>query len=212
MSGLSTERTSVGVVGGGAWGTALAVHCARMGHQVQLWALEPEVVAGINGPDRENSLYLPGHKCPAGLSASSSLQEVTSSSNLLLIVVPTPFMEKTLAPVAAALKPDSILVSCTKGILNDTLETPHEILLRVLPGAVHSQLAYLSGPSFASEVVQGLPTVVTIAAQEESVAARVQALLSTPRFRCYRTNDVIGVELGGALKNVLAIACGERAE
>ncbi|KAF6266827.1 NAD-dependent glycerol-3-phosphate dehydrogenase [Scenedesmus sp. NREL 46B-D3] len=208
MSGLSTERTNVGVVGGGAWGTALAVHCASMGHQVLLWALEPEVVAGINGPARENTLYLPGHKCPEGLSASSSLQEVASSCNLLLIVVPTPFIEKTLAPVAAAFKPDCILVSCTKGILNDTLETPHEILLRVLPRTVHSQLAYLSGPSFASEVVQGLPTVVTIAAQEERVAGRVQALLSTPRFRCYRTTDVIGVELGGALKNVLAIACG----
>jgi glycerol-3-phosphate dehydrogenase (NAD(P)+) len=124
-----------------------------------------QVVEGINGPSRENSLYLPGHKCPQGMSASSSLQEVASSCSLLLIVVPTPFVEKTLAPVAAAFSPDCILVSCTKGILNDTLETPHEILLRVLPRTAHSQLAYLSGPSFASEVVQGLPTVVTIAAQ-----------------------------------------------
>jgi glycerol-3-phosphate dehydrogenase (NAD(P)+) len=135
------------------------------GFKQSLYAPFPQVVAGINGPNRENSLYLPGHKCPAGMAASSSLQEVASNCTLLLIVVPTPFIEKTLTPVAAAFKPDSILVSCTKGILNDTLETPHEILLRVLPRTVHSQLAYLSGPSFASEVVQGLPTVVTIAAQ-----------------------------------------------
>eukprot|EP00879_Flechtneria_rotunda_P014388 GHRR01015035.1.p1 GENE.GHRR01015035.1~~GHRR01015035.1.p1 ORF type:complete len:328 (+),score=74.40 GHRR01015035.1:273-1256(+) len=179
-----------------------------MGHKVLLWALEKEVVESINGPNRENSLFLPGHKCPDGLIATGDLKQVASDCELILMVVPTPFVERTLASVANAFKQNSILVSCTKGILNDTLETPHEILLRVLPSSFHSRLAYLSGPSFASEVVKGLPTLVTIAAHEETVAARVQQLLSTHRFRCYRTTDVTGVELGGALKNVLAIACG----
>eukprot|EP00775_Hariotina_reticulata_P013939 gene13939-biopygen15838 len=152
---------------------------------------------------------MPGHRLPENLTATGSLPDVISSCELLLMVVPTPFVESTLKPITDVLeRSKSILVSCTKGILNDTLETVHEVLVRVLPRAFHSQLAYLSGPSFAKEVVQQLPTVVTIAAQEEAVARRVQHLLSSPRFRCYRTTDVSGVELGGALKNVLAIACG----
>eukprot|EP00878_Enallax_costatus_P006700 GHUV01007024.1.p1 GENE.GHUV01007024.1~~GHUV01007024.1.p1 ORF type:complete len:332 (+),score=54.13 GHUV01007024.1:182-1177(+) len=207
-SGLSGEQTRVGVIGGGAWGTALAIHCARMGHEVTLWALEEEVVSSVNGTNRENSTFLPGHKCPDTLTATSNMTEAVANSELVLMVVPTPYIAATVKPIADLLRSDQIFVSCTKGILNDTLETPHEILLRLLPRTVHSQLAYLSGPSFAAEVVKQLPTVVTIAAQEDSVAARVQALLSTPRFRCYRTTDVTGVELGGALKNVLAIACG----
>jgi glycerol-3-phosphate dehydrogenase (NAD(P)+) len=158
------------------------VHLTQLFHHAVLVAFIMftwQVVASINGPDRENSLYLPGHKCPEAMSATSSLQDVASTCNLLLLVVPTPFLEKTLAPVAAAFKPDSILVSCTKGILNDTLETPHEILLRVLPRGTHSQLAYLSGPSFASEVVQGLPTVVTIAAQVGKPCLAVPGVLGS---------------------------------
>lgn len=179
-----------------------------MGHKVLMWAREPEVVEGINGPAKENTVFLPGHKLPESFTATTDLAAVVSSCEVVLMVVPTPFVARTLAPVADRFRPDGILVSCTKGILNDTLETPAEILEGVLPPAFHSRLAYLSGPSFAAEVAQQLPTVVTIAAKDESVAARVQALLSTPRFRCYRTTDVAGVELGGALKNVLAIACG----
>eukprot|EP00877_Chromochloris_zofingiensis_P015072 jgi/Chrzof1/9819/Cz04g17090.t1 len=179
-----------------------------MGHQTTLWARETEVVASVNGPEHENTTFLPGVKLPESLKATGDLAAVVSSSEILLMVIPTPFVASTLAPVADKMKSDSILVSCTKGILNDTLETVNEILSRVVPERLHSRLAYLSGPSFAAEVARGLPTVVTIAAKDEAVAARVQTLLSTSKFRCYRTTDVTGVELGGALKNVLAIACG----
>ena len=162
----AAEITAVGVVGGGAWGTALAIHCARMGHKVTLWARESEVVEAVNGPARENSVFLRGHPVPDTMSASGDLAKVVATTKLLLVVVPTPFVAATLMPVADALAAnDSVIVSCTKGILGETLETPDDILRRVLPSAQHGRLAYLSGPSFAAEVAKELPTVVTIAAQ-----------------------------------------------
>jgi len=125
------------------------------------------------------------------------------------MVIPTPFVAATMKDLAELLRPgDQVLVSCTKGILNDTLETVNEILERVLPTAFHPRLSYLSGPSFAIEVAKELPTAVTIAAKDENVGIYVQSMLSTAKFRCYRTTDVVGLELGGSLKNVLAIACG----
>lgn len=205
---LSQEGTTVGVLGGGAWGTALAFHCVRKGHDTMLWAREKEVVEGINGPDQENSIFLKGYKAPDGLRASSDMAEVVKHAELLLMVIPTPFVAATIKGIRDQLRPDQILVSCTKGILNDTLETPQHILSRVLPSEMTKNLAYLSGPSFAAEVAAGQPTVVTIASANDQAAGRAQMLLSNSRFRCYRTNDVEGVEMGGALKNVLAIACG----
>ncbi|PSC69774.1 glycerol-3-phosphate dehydrogenase [Micractinium conductrix] len=206
-SGLSSERTRVSVLGGGAWGTALALHAARMGHEVLIWALEPEVAKAIN-EQHENTTYLKGHQLPHNLRASNDIKEVAGYGELVLMVIPTPFVERTVSQIEGSVRDDAILVSCTKGILNDTLETPNEILKRVLPPRLHTRLAYLSGPSFAAEVAKEHPTAVTIAAEDDGVAKRVQELMSTSRFRCYRTHDVIGVELGGALKNVLAIACG----
>ncbi|KAK9797728.1 hypothetical protein WJX73_001344 [Symbiochloris irregularis] len=206
---FTDETTSVGVVGGGAWGTALGMHCARMGHSVLIWAREEEVVRDINNPEvQENTVYLPGHRVPDGLKATGSMDELVAHSSVFLMVVPTPFVAATVSSMKDKLKPHQIMVSCTKGILNDTLETTNQILQRVLPPPMHAQLAYLSGPSFAAEVAREQPTAVTVASTDGQVAQRIQTLLSTPRFRCYRTNDVEGVELGGALKNVLAIACG----
>lgn len=202
------ERTSVAVLGGGAWGTALAAHAARQGHSTVLWAREEAVVNSINGTQHENTTFLPGVTLPEELKATTDMKAAVTDAEVILMVIPTPFVASTLAPLATLLQPHQILVSCTKGILNDTLETPNHILTRVLPETLHGRLAYLSGPSFAAEVAAGMPTVVTIASTDDSVAARAQGLLSTPRFRCYRTTDVVGVEMGGALKNVLAIACG----
>mmetsp|Transcript_18321 Transcript_18321/g.51328 ORF Transcript_18321/g.51328 Transcript_18321/m.51328 type:complete len:376 (-) Transcript_18321:65-1192(-) len=205
---LSNERTSVGVLGGGAWGTALAIHCAQMGHQTWLWSRNQQVVESIN-TQHENTVYLKGFQCPKELIASTDKKAVVEQAELVLMVIPTPFVTEALEDIASRLDPKRhIMVSCTKGILNDTLETVDEILHRVLPPPFHGRLAFLSGPSFAAEVARGLPSAVTIAAREEEVAMHVQLMLSTARFRCYRTNDVTGVELGGALKNVLAIACG----
>lgn len=221
----------VAVVGGGAWGTALAAHAARAGHEVRLYAREKEVVDAVNDPAvRENTTFLPGFKLPEkGLRATTDAADALSGAELVLLVVPTPFLETV---VSSALLPHldasrHILVSCTKGILNDTLETPADILERALglsssgngttapngtTTALSSSLAaracFLSGPSFAAEVARGAPTVVTVASRDRAAAERVQLLLSTPVFRCYTTTDVVGVEMGGALKNVLAIGCG----
>eukprot|EP00891_Asterochloris_glomerata_P006959 jgi/Astpho2/6959/e_gw1.00107.109.1_t len=179
-----------------------------MGHYTLLWAREQEVVADVNGPDRENKTFLKGYKCPEGMRATGDAAEVVQHAELLLMVIPTQFVAATLEPWKDKFRPGQILISCTKGILTDTLETVNQVLQRVLPSQLHQQLAYLSGPSFAAEVAGELPTAVTIASHNDIVAARAQSLLSTHRFRCYRTHDVEGVELGGALKNVLAIACG----
>lgn len=229
----------VAVVGGGAWGTALAAHAARAGHDVRLYAREKEVVDAVNDPAvRENTTFLPGFKLPEkGLRATTDAADALRGAELVLLVVPTPFLEtvvsKALLPHLDASK--HILVSCTKGILNDTLETPADILERALGSSSSAASAppsnngeeenggtssssngslaamracFLSGPSFAAEVARGAPTVVTVASRDRAAAERVQLLLSTPVFRCYTTTDVVGVEMGGALKNVLAIGCG----
>lgn len=205
--GLSSECTAVSVIGGGAWGTALACHAARKGHDTLIWALEPEVAQDIN-TFHENRTYLKGFPLPEALRASSDLKEVAQHGELVLMVIPTPFIERTMSRIADDITEKQIIVSCTKGILNDTLETPDAILKRILPARLHGRLSFLSGPSFAAEVAKELPSAVTIASKDLHVAHRVQDLLSTSRFRCYRTDDVAGVELSGALKNVLAIACG----
>jgi len=173
-----------------------------------LWAREKEVVAGVNGPARENGVFLKGHKCPETMTASTSMEEVVDNSEVVLMVIPTQFVASTLAEAGQWFRPDHILCSCSKGIENSTLETCDEILHRVLPEHLVPRTAFLSGPSFAAEVAAGKPTVVTVASRTEGVAARVQSLMSTPTFRCYTSSDVTGVEMGGALKNVLAIACG----
>ncbi|GFR46634.1 hypothetical protein Agub_g8245, partial [Astrephomene gubernaculifera] len=228
MSELSPERTTVGVLGSGSWGTALAIHCARMGHDTVLWTRGSATAAAINGPARQNTAHLPGYPCPPGMRASTDLAEVVGRSELLLVVVPTQYIEQTLgSALRSLLRPHQLLVSCSKGLQLGSLETVDELMERLVAGGGEGQeegqeeggqegglcdrrrqLAFLSGPSFAAEVAAGQPTAVTVAAKDERVAARVQALLSTPRFRCYRSTDVAGVELGGALKNVLAIACG----
>lgn len=159
----------------------------------------------------QNTVHLPGHTTPPSLRGSTDLLGVVAASEVLLVVVPTQYIVKTLACIGPVLRPDHVLVSCSKGITLDTLETVDEVLARrvVPPGhPAAGRLAFLSGPSFAAEVAAGQPAAVTVAAADESLAQRVQQLLSTPCFRCYRSTDVPGVEMGGALKNVLAIACG----
>lgn len=204
---LSPRRTTVAVIGGGAFGTALATHAARMGHNTLLWALEKEVVEAINTV-HENTVFLKGIPLPPALKATNDLGEAVEHGELVLTVVPTPFLGRTVASVKDRFHKDQIIVSCTKGILNETLETPNEILAKNLPDALQDRMAFMSGPSFAAEVAKEMPTAVTVASRNEEIAKHVQELLSTPRFRAYRTTDVVGVELAGALKNVLAIACG----
>lgn len=149
-----------------------------------------------------------GFKLPDSVKATTAIEDTVKFGKVLLVVIPVPFLGKTLTRVKDLIQPDHIIVSCAKGILVDTLETPDDILKGVLPPELHSRLAFMSGPSFAAEVAKGQPTAVTVASQSPEVAEQVQNVLSTPFFRCYRTQDVKGAELGGALKNVIAIACG----
>ncbi|GLI62470.1 hypothetical protein VaNZ11_005101 [Volvox africanus] len=207
MTDQAFERTKVGVLGGGSWGTALAIHCARLGHDTVMWARGSDTVDAVNRL-HENTVYLPGYPCPPSLRASSDLAAVITSSELLLMVVPTQYIVATLGGAAQLLRPHQVMLSCSKGISLASLETVEELLEGLVPPQFRSRLAYLSGPSFAAEVAAGQPTAVTVAAKDDQLAARVQALLSNPRFRCYRSTDVVGVEIAGALKNVLAIACG----
>ena len=210
MPEISSSGAKVGVIGAGAWGTALAVHAARMGHDTLIWAREEQVVKDINEA-RENKIFLPGFEVPERLSATSDIAAVCQHADpLLLSVVPTPHVGRVIGGLVDHLDDRHVIVSCSKGILNETLETVDEILQRVLPRRFHSALCFLSGPSFAKEVASRIPTAVTIASHISSVAVEAQHLLSSSehRFRCYASRDVVGVEMGGALKNVMAIATG----
>lgn len=199
--------TSVGVVGSGAWGTALGHLMAHQGAEVLAWAYEPEVVEQIN-LRHENETFLPGFKLPDQYRATGSLEEAVSGKDLVLVVAPSHVLRSVMKEAAAFLAPGTPIVSATKGIENDSLMLMSEVLEEVLAPDHHPYLAYLSGPSFAKEVASQLPTAVSIASASGELADRVQAMMAAPYFRTYSTTDVIGVELGGALKNVMAIAAG----
>jgi len=192
------------VLGGGAWGTALAAHCVRAGIPVRIWIREPEVVAAVN-ERRENPVYLPGVELPAGLRATDRLDEALADAETVFVVVPSEFCRgiyRQAGPLAPA---GATFVSATKGIEIDTLQRMTEVAAAEAPG---HPLAVLSGPSFALEVAKGLPTAVVVASVDHEVAEGVQRPLATRAFRVYSSEDVVGVELAGALKNVIAIAAG----
>ncbi|MBN2494153.1 MAG: NAD(P)-dependent glycerol-3-phosphate dehydrogenase [Deltaproteobacteria bacterium] len=197
----------VGVIGAGAWGTALAELSASKGYEVMLWAFEPEVSEEVN-LQHENRTYFPGVRLPESLKATSSLAEALDGRELVLLAVPSHVMRDVVSKAAAHLPRGVPIVSASKGIENDTLMTMSEVLEDILPIVYHPMLAFLSGPSFAREVSRGVPTAVSVAARFERVAQQVQHMLASSSFRTYTSTDVTGVELGGALKNVMAIAAG----
>lgn len=197
----------IGVIGAGSWGTALAFLLADKGDEVTIWAYEPECVTSINTV-HENTLYLPGIPLPAGLRATGDLEEVCRGKEMIVIVTPSHVTRAVMTEAAPYLPEHVPIVSATKGIENDSLMTISELLEDVLPLKHHPYLAYLSGPSFAREVGERNPTVVVIAAYSEKLAVLVQQVFRSSYFRTYRTSDVEGVEIGGSLKNVIAIATG----
>ncbi|QNA85888.1 NAD(P)-dependent glycerol-3-phosphate dehydrogenase [Sphingomonas sp. So64.6b] len=190
----------IGVIGGGAWGTALAQVAARGGDPVLLWARERDVVASINA-DHENPVFLAGVPLPENIRATGALDDL-SACDALLVVVPAQHVRSVLADIDVGATP---LVLCAKGI-----ETGTQLLVGQVAGQVHPQapIAVLSGPTFAHEVAAGQPTAVTLACENEALGAALADRLAGPAFRTYASNDVIGAEIGGAVKNVLAIACG----
>ncbi|HEY6009304.1 MAG TPA: NAD(P)H-dependent glycerol-3-phosphate dehydrogenase [Geobacteraceae bacterium] len=197
----------IGVIGAGSWGTTLADLLAKKGHEVTLWAYEAELVTEVT-EQRTNSLFLPGIALSPRLRATGSLAEAVTAKDLLLFVVPSQLVRGILASVLPHIPETAVIASASKGIELDTLMTVSQVYAAVLPPGLYRNFAVLSGPSFAREVAQEMPTAVVAAAEDPSVAARVQQTFTTPRFRVYTNSDVIGVELGGAIKNVIAIAAG----
>ena len=191
---------NLGILGGGAWGTALAQVAAAAGRETLLWALEPDVVAAVN--DRhENSVFLSGVPLNESVRATSELREL-EACDALLVVTPAQHMRAVLGRVPDCTKP---LVLCAKGIEEKSGNLLHQVAKAVCPKA---RVAVLSGPTFAHEVAQRLPTAVTLASEDHEVAKQLRDRLAQPTFRIYVSDDLAGAEIGGAVKNVLAIACG----
>ncbi len=197
----------VAVIGAGAWGTTLANLLAKKGLAVTLWVYERELVETIRRT-RENTTYLPGVTLSSDLQVRASPEEVSAGAAIFLVVSPSHVTRAVLECFRPYIPKTAVVISATKGVENETLLTMSEVLPQVLGAVPLEQFAYLSGPSFAREVSQELPTAVSVASRSREVAERVQALFTTPYFRVYTTPDVLGVELGGAVKNVLAIAAG----
>ncbi len=194
------------VVGSGSWGTALGMVLAEQ-DRVTMWDVDPEPLAGISAR-HENTRYLPGIRLPDNLRAESDLAAALEGSDLIVLAVPSQAMRAVAEQVYPHLRPAVLICSVTKGIELDTSMTMSEVLEDVLPIPHHPYLCYLSGPSFAVEVAQGLPTAVTIAAHWVRTAESVQSAFHTRRFRPYSSTDVVGIEIGGCAKNVIAIATG----
>ena len=196
--------THLAVIGGGAWGTALALVARRAGSDAVVWARDATIAAAID-QRHENMVYLPGVALDPAVRATSDLAAAVDGREAALLVIPAQFLREVLAALAPHLSPAMPLLLCAKGIEVGSLQTMSEVAATLCPGR---PLAVLSGPSFATEVARDLPTAVTIASRDPATAQFFAAALGSPRFRPYLSEDPIGVELGGAVKNVLAIACG----
>ncbi len=194
---------SVGIVGAGAWGTALAITARRAGRDVVLWAFEPETVSDIEQKHR-NAVYLPGVNLDPAIAATADLNEA-ADSDFLLLATPAQHARTIVGALAPHLKNEQILVICSKGIEQQTGKLISQVVAEVAPS---SRIAVLSGPSFATEVARGLPAAVTLASADEALGRDLSYALSHSPFRCYWSDDVLGVEIGGAVKNVYAIAAG----
>lgn len=203
--------SNIAVIGAGAWGTALAIVLGRKGtHNVNLWAYEKEVCDSIIHRG-SNDLFLPGLPVPLGVFSTNSLEEALRNSELVVSVMPSHHVRNIFRQMVPHVRPQMSFVSATKGVENETLLRMSQVIAEVLQqNGLQStaRIAALSGPSFAKEVARGDPTAVTVASKDNDLACTVQREFSDPSFRVYTNDDVTGVELGGALKNVIAIAAG----
>jgi len=204
---MTAQPRSIGVLGAGSWGTALARLLAKKGHQVSIWAREPEVVREILD-HRENRTFLPGVTLPESLEASSNLLESVAGKDILVSVVPSQFVSLVFRDMAAELEPEVQVISASKGIEVSTGQRMDEVLTGLLTPEQTRLLTFLSGPSFAIEVCSEAPTAVVVASRSNQAAETAQEIFQTEYFRVYTNPDVLGVELGGALKNVIALAAG----
>ena len=204
------ERPGAGhaaVLGAGSWGTALALHLARSGRQTILWARSERAAEALRGA-RENAVYLPGQRFPEALKVTGHLREALRGAGIVLFVVPAQWSRPIYRAASAHLEPSADLVIASKGIEEDRLLRLSEVLTQEAGGVAGRRATVLSGPSFAVEVARGDPTAVVVASEDAEAAGRVQSDLSHGNLRVYRNADRIGVEIAGALKNVVALATG----
>lgn len=202
--GMSGKTSKIAILGGGAWGTALAAMASSSGHDTWLYARDDETVEAINRTQR-NPRSLGEIALPVAIQASTDVAAVVDGADAVLAVIPAQAMRTGLSQLSSLIPQTAPVVLCAKGIERATGRLMSEVVAEVLP---NHRIAALSGPSFATDVARGLPTAVTVACEDAATADQLAALLSGPAFRCYSTTDLKGVEIGGALKNVLAIAAG----
>lgn len=204
---MTSNTEQIAVIGGGSWGTALANRLAANGHHVCLWVYEAELVEEIN-QCHTNSVFLPGIPLHHALRSSGDLAEAVAGCGIVLLVTPVQVMSSVLKQLAPSLSHDTLIANASKGIELSTLRTVSQICSSHLPPAITDRYVALSGPTFAREVAMGLPSLIVAASRDESAAKRIQAAFSCKELRVYTNSDVMGVELGGAVKNVIAIAAG----
>lgn len=198
---------TIGVIGAGGWGTALTKLLCDKGEDVTLWCHGSECLRTLR-ESRENPTYLPGITLSPAVNITGSLKEAVAGKGLLLCAVPSHGVREVMAGAMSDVAPHAKVVCCTKGLEEESQKTMAEVLVEILGEAHRESLAFLSGPTFAVEVARGLPAAVTVAAHREEVAKDIQEVLSTQNFRVYTSIDVIGVQMGGVIKNVIAIAAG----
>ncbi|MBU0463206.1 MAG: NAD(P)-dependent glycerol-3-phosphate dehydrogenase [Proteobacteria bacterium] len=204
---IDTAKTRIGVVGGGAWGTALAKLLADKGFLLDLWVFEPEVKEQIE-KNRENKIFLPDARLPENIIPSNDIEIVVKAKDLVLVVVPSHCMRDVAGQMKNFISPGTIVVTASKGIENKTHMTMTQILAEKIDFLPKENFAVLSGPSFAREVANKVPTVVAAASTSREISKYVQEIFSCPTFRVYVNDDPIGTQIGGAMKNVVAIAAG----
>ncbi len=197
----------ISIIGAGNWGTALAATLASLGHAVTLWAYEPEVVESV-WSRHENELFMPGIKLPESISATGDLAEALASPEIVVTVMPSHVCRALYEQMLPRLRPEMIFVSATKGLDAERLMRMSEVIQSVVGQRFPARLCALSGPSFAKEVIRGDPTAVVVASDDRDAAQLVQQEFSSRVLRLYTSSDVVGVELGGSVKNVIAIAAG----
>ena len=204
---MSTQREDIAVIGGGSYGTCLAVLFGKAGHRVCLYNRNPETTAQMQA-DRENKVYLPGHRLPDTVTVSSDLEESIRGKRYIVGVTPSHGIRDVFGRAGEWMDPDAIVINASKGLEDGTLHTIDKVYRDILPGRIAQRATYLSGPTFASELAAGMPAAIVLAGYDADSTLVAQKALSSLSFRIYSTDDVPGVLLGGALKNVIAIGAG----
>ncbi len=200
-------RCDVAVIGAGSYGTCLAILAATAGHRVTLWCRGAEAAAEL-AESRDNTGYLPGFRLPDNVEVTAELQTAVTGKPIVIGVTPSHAIRDVFGRAAAWLDPDAVVVNASKGLEEGTLATIEEVYAQIFPARIAGRATYLSGPTFASEIAAGMPSAIVLAGRDRATASFVQQALSTERFRPYTSEDVVGVLVGGAIKNVIAISAG----